>query len=175
MGVAIGVRVVAFVAAGSVTACAMTPQTFMHRRASMNNYEVCSSWIDAGRSANQQFEFMVADEARRRGLTAPQCISMVESERRKAAAVLTALLVVGAGVAMARSGGGGGGNAFAPSTTDYQWEWDLINAPNGTGAVWVCRGVQTAQFADLWRCGGKLQADTKWPGLGDPAGLAGFR
>jgi hypothetical protein len=47
--------------------------------------------------------------------------------------------------------------------TDYAWAWDLQRAPNG-GLIWVCRGIQSGQYADQAKCAYKLQADTQWPG-----------
>jgi hypothetical protein len=71
------------------------------------------------------------------------------------AAVVSAVIV-----AAARSGGGSGGGGYAG---DSQWDWDLFNNAYGQ-ATWACRGVQTGQFADLWRCNGLTKTDYRWPG-----------
>lgn len=75
------------------------------------------------------------------------------------AAIGVGVVAVLLGVAAARRGGGGGGGAAA---TDYDWDWDQIYNQYRQ-LVWVCRGVQTTQFAEAWHCNGKLQTDLRWP------------
>jgi hypothetical protein len=70
-----------------------------------------------------------------------------------------AALLVGAS---AYSSGYNSAGYRAPAT-DWDWDWDLQPMPYG-GAQWVCRGVQTAQYADQWRCASKLKTDYRWPG-----------
>ena len=71
-----------------------------------------------------------------------------------------AAAVIG-GVALARKGAfnGGGGT----STVDYEYDWDLIRNQYGQ-PVWMCRGVQTGEFADMRYCSGKPMTDSRWPG-----------
>lgn len=161
-------RVIATGVALAVMGCAMTPQVFERRRAAMTNYEVCSSWIDAEKARDWQFLQATKDEAGTRGLDAQGCADLVVAERKKAAAVIGGLLLVGA-IAAAAKGGGGGYRAPVPAynVADTQWDWDYMNGGNGF-PIWVCRGVQTGQFAEEAKCAGRLMNDGRWPGLGDP-------
>lgn len=61
------------------------------------------------------------------------------------------------------AGKGGGVGAGYAALQDAEWDWDLQPAPYG-GTQWVCRGVQTAQYAEQWRCANKIQTDYRWPG-----------
>jgi hypothetical protein len=45
---------------------------------------------------------------------------------------------------------------------DIDWQWDEFYAAPGQ-LVWVCRGVQTAQFAPHEKCAGKAKIDIFWP------------
>lgn len=48
-----------------------------------------------------------------------------------------------------------------PSTTvDWDWDWDYQPA-NGQ---WVCRGIQTGQYAVPDRCAMDIKDDNRWPG-----------
>jgi hypothetical protein len=76
------------------------------------------------------------------------------------------ILIGAAAIAGARRGGGFTPNAYAaaPTSTDYEWDWDEIQHPTQAGSVWVCRGVQTGQFADSDRCAYRVKTDLRWPG-----------
>ncbi|WBS00245.1 hypothetical protein OU994_18155 [Pseudoduganella sp. SL102] len=74
-----------------------------------------------------------------------------------------AVLAVGLVAAAAAKGSHAGGYA-APVSNDFDWAWDLQNAPHG-GTQWVCRGRQTGWYAEQWRCANKFQSDATWPGL----------
>jgi len=45
---------------------------------------------------------------------------------------------------------------------DVDWDWDQFYHSTGS-LVWACRGIQTGQFADLYRCSGKSKNDYRWP------------
>lgn len=47
-------------------------------------------------------------------------------------------------------------------TRDFAWDWDQFYHSNGK-LVWVCRGVQTGQFAKFEQCDGKYKNDNRWP------------
>lgn len=51
-------------------------------------------------------------------------------------------------------------NYYGGSTTDYDWDWDYQPA-NGQ---WVCRGIQTGQYAELENCAYDMMNDDRWPG-----------
>lgn len=76
--------------------------------------------------------------------------------------VLVGALVLGA-VAYAASNGTSGGGGYSATQSDYKWSWDQFGDGNGV-LIWRCRGEQTGQFADDWRCAGLYRADSKWPG-----------
>jgi hypothetical protein len=46
---------------------------------------------------------------------------------------------------------------------DFDWDWDLQSNVRGE-PIWVCRGVQTGEYAEVSRCAFKLQTDLRWPG-----------
>lgn len=99
------------------------------------------------------------EEVNKRGLSSERCETLVREENQRAALILGAI-AVGLAAAAARRGGGGGGS---PTQADYEWDWDEIRNQYGQ-LVWVCRGVQSGEFAELWRCGGKVKTDWRWPG-----------
>lgn len=82
------------------------------------------------------------------------CATPEARERWKTAA---AVVAVGALVVAAAKGGGGS----TPSQVyDHDWAWDwTIN--NGR-YIWQCRGMQSGQFADNYRCANKSKIDN-WP------------
>ena len=74
----------------------------------------------------------------------------------------TILLGIGAAAAAAAAAAcsdgycGGGGS----TTVDYDWDWDYQPA----NTQWVCRGIQTGQYAELSDCAYDVQDDDRWPG-----------
>jgi hypothetical protein len=50
--------------------------------------------------------------------------------------------------------------AYRQQVYDYEWDWDQFW--NGGQRVWVCRGVQTGEFADFERCRFVPQYDHRW-------------
>lgn len=158
-------KVVALAVAVALTGCAISPELFKRRGAQMRDDEVCSARADAENARDVRFQEAVIAEARRRGLSAARCDAMLIEQRENAAAVIGAVLLVAGAVAVAKHSGGN----YVPASVegDTRWDWDLMNGSDGR-PVWVCRGIQTRQFADLARCTGKFQQDWTWPGLGDP-------
>lgn len=47
------------------------------------------------------------------------------------------------------------------SNQDFEWDWDAFF--RNENLVWVCRGVQTGQFAHHSHCHNKPQLDWRWP------------
>lgn len=64
-------------------------------------------------------------------------------------------------VAGAAAYSAGYNSARQPVAQDWDWDWDQFYY-NGA-LVWVCRGVQTAQFAHTDRCAYRAQTDWRWP------------
>ena len=82
--------------------------------------------------------------------------------------LLGAIAAIAVGVLLGKAiGRGGGGFAPAPipkaATSDYEWDWDEFR-DGGGHLVWLCRGVQTGQFAEDARCLGRAKIDFRWPG-----------
>ena len=65
-----------------------------------------------------------------------------------------------AGVAVAYQAGKGGG--YSAPASDYQWDWDQ-QRNQYQQLIWICRGVQTGQYAEESRCSGLAQTDWRWP------------
>jgi hypothetical protein len=72
--------------------------------------------------------------------------------------ILTGAALLGVAAAISKGGGGGGG--YQPE--DYEWDWDQFYNQYRT-LVWACRGIQTGQFAEPYRCSGRYQTDSRWP------------
>lgn len=145
----------------AVGGCAISPQLFYAKREKFSDYEICTAWADAAKGTNTSFTYDVSREAAQRGYDGPGCTALIREQQGNAAALLVGVLVVAGAAAVATRGGSGG--PFVP--TDNQWDWDLQNSDQGV-PVWVCRGVQTGQYAELWRCAGLAKTDLRWPGLG---------
>jgi hypothetical protein len=55
-----------------------------------------------------------------------------------------------------------GYSRYLENFKDRQWDWDQFYDRYGN-LVWMCRGVQTGQFAEDDKCDGKYQTDRRWP------------
>ena len=59
-----------------------------------------------------------------------------------------------------------GNDAYKPTTgypsarTDSDWDWDY----QPTNRQWVCRGIQTGQYAPASNCAYDVKDDNRWPG-----------
>ena len=63
-------------------------------------------------------------------------------------------LLLGAAIVGAAASQGGG-----YSRTDYDWDWDY----QPSNFQWVCRGIQTGQYAELENCVYDVKDDDRWP------------
>lgn len=70
---------------------------------------------------------------------------------------LTVLLVAGAAYAIANSEGSSPGYTSTRSDTDWDWDWQPGNSS------WVCRGIDTGQYATLDKCQYDIKNDSRWP------------
>ena len=72
------------------------------------------------------------------------------------------------GEAICRAGGGTSCYSYTSvedalrQYRDHEWDWDGFYHQGQH--VYVCRGVQTGQFAEYEHCAGKSQNDDRWPG-----------
>tara|TARA_Y200000002_G_C22105064_1_gene424336 strand:+ start:243 stop:506 length:264 start_codon:yes stop_codon:yes gene_type:complete len=48
---------------------------------------------------------------------------------------------------------------YSNQSSDYDWDWDFQPGNN----QWVCRGVQSGQYAELSNCSNDLMLDDRWP------------
>lgn len=157
-------RTVAIAMSASLVAgCASSPEHFAKHKESLTNLDVCRTWKSAAESGDAAFQAQVTTEAERRSLTSEQCAAEI---RKGNDAVAAAVVIIGVAAAVAAvaagSRGGGYSNSYAP-TSDHEWDWDQFYTQSYQ-LVWACRGVQTGEFADAWRCNGKAKTDFRWPG-----------
>lgn len=153
--------------ASLLSGCALSPAEFREKRYEVSDTRLCTTLRNATSAAvangeDSYFEFQVRAEVERRGLDDESCARL---ERNQAIAIGVGVLAGAALVASSRGGGAvaGGATGYASTAYDYDWEWDQFYNQNRF-LVWACRGVQTGQFAEQYRCAGKLQTDWKWPG-----------
>jgi len=139
-----------------LSGCATSKTDFYRSPSSVGDWSLCRTWADAGNSGDLTFANDVGREAISRGMTQDGC--RVKNLAVEVGAVTVVVLGVVA-AALAASGGGGGSGGI----TDTSWAWDEFRAQNGA-MLWACRGRQTGQFADQWRCSGLPMNDWAWPG-----------
>jgi hypothetical protein len=149
-----------------LSGCALSPAEFREKRYEVSDVRLCKTLNSSAAADDSFFQYQVRNEVERRGLDDARCAQL---ERNQALAIGAGVLVGAALVAAARNGGVaggaavGGGSGYASTNYDYDWEWDQYYNQNRL-LVWSCRGVQTGQFAEPYRCASKLQTDWKWPG-----------
>lgn len=146
---------VALCVAVALTACATDKASFYNSPSSVGDWSLCRTWSDASNAGDLAFVGDVAREAAARGMTSEGC--RAKNLVVEVGAVTIVVLGVVAAALAARGGGGGGG------VTDTTWAWDQFRAQDGS-MLWACRGKQTGQFADQWRCSGLPMNDLTWPG-----------
>lgn len=136
-----------------------TPKVINYNILSKN--QLCRQMKAARKAKSASYsEYLI--ELSRRGLTEKNCAVQWGK-------ILAGIAVVGLVAAAAADGGGGGysgGGYNSYSTQDYSYSWDEQNASYAgkRSRIWVCRGEQTGQYADLYNCNGKLKVDSRWPG-----------
>lgn len=130
----------------------------------MSDQSVCVELRDAVQAGDDKLVDVALAEGNRRRLTAARCASLWQQHDREASAAgasaLAGLTLAAVAGKYARSGG-------APASGgDREWDWDQVASASGL-PVWICRGVQTAQFAPEVLCVGP-KMDMRWPGLAAP-------
>lgn len=145
-----------------ITGCAVSPQQFAEKRQSLRPDELCRTREAAERKNNFSFLSEIDQELTRRGISPNECSDIVKKSNSNAAGA--AVVILGAlAIAAAAKSGGYGGNSYQPNTnTDYDWAWDQFYNSQ-YNLVWACRGIQTGQFAELYRCNYKAKNDNTWP------------
>ncbi len=129
-----------------------------HVLAGYNNAIRISFALEAGTLSKQEFESQIrslqSDSLSRQ--QADQAASAAEQGRQNQASMAT--LAIAAQLLNPQP------NQYQPvnQSRDYQWHWDQYYNPSYQ-LVWSCRGAQTGEFADTFRCNGQPQVDWKWP------------
>lgn len=144
------------VTAALIAGCATDKASFYNSPSAVGDWSLCRTWSDASNAGDMPFVSDVAHEATARGMTSEGC--RAKNLVVEVGAVTVVVLGVVAAVLAAGSGGGGSGGAI-----DSTWAWDQFRAQDGS-MLWACRGRQTGQFADQWRCSGLPMNDWTWPG-----------
>lgn len=139
----------------ALSGCAATKQEFYAKKDDLWDWSVCKTWREASASGDVDFRNDVYAEILKRNMTGSGC-----NTRNNVADIGAVSVIVLGVVAAALAAGGGGGN---PGVNDYDWAWDQFRDQSGS-LVWACRGRQSGQFAEQWRCNGKLMTDATWPG-----------
>ena len=129
---------------------------------SMSNHEICEEFTAAplGTSRFQAALF----HYRARDLDAGKCAELADAHKTNNTLGILGAIAIGALVIGAARKGGGGGMPQPVTAVDVDWDWDQFRAANGQ-LVWMCRGIQTGQFAPDERCFAKAKLDLRWPGL----------
>jgi len=143
------------VMAAFVAGCATSKADFYKSPAAVGDWSLCRTWSDASNAGDLEFVGDVTREAIARGMTSEGC--RAKNLAVEVGTVTVVVLGIVAAALAARGGGGGGG------VTDTTWAWDQFRAQDGS-MLWACRGKQTGQFADQWRCSGLPMNDWTWPG-----------
>ena len=140
--------------------CATSSASYYEKRGSFSNATLCRTYQSAQKEGNASFATDVrSDLSTQFGTDIHNCDSIIKAQNQKIAGVIVAVAAVAA-VAAAAANSGGGGSGYTAS--DYQWDWDLFYNQYGQ-LVAACRGIQTGQFADNYRCAGLTQDDNRWP------------
>ncbi len=152
--------------AASLAGCAVSPRQFAQERSTLPTVDVCRAFESATKARDVDFISATSNELSARGVSSFDCRDMVAKENSRTGGVLLGIAAAALLVAAASAGGGVGGAGTAgssyTSSTDYSWAWDQYYNQYGQ-LVWSCRGRQTGQFAELYRCQGSIQSDFTWP------------
>lgn len=135
--------------------CAATKNEFYNKKEQIGDWSICQTFAAANESGDHAYINDVYSEIAKRGMTIEGC------RNRNMAATATAVVGIAAGVAAIVFSASRGGGNYIP--TDVDWAWDQFTGQYG-GLTWACRGRQTGQFAENWRCNGKAMNDFTWPG-----------
>lgn len=146
------------------TGCAVSSASFYRNPGNASILQLCKTVRSQEARSNAKFRADVLTALQRRGISQPRCQELISEQRAAVAAGLAAGALV---YVAAQDGGGAGGtgsSAYSASKTDYDWDWDQFTDEYGN-LVWACRGVQTGQFAEAFRCQFDVKDDYRWPTL----------
>jgi hypothetical protein len=142
--------------------CAVSSERFYSDRGSFGAVSLCRTHKSALERGQYQLARDVENELRGRlNKELHQCEKIIsDSNAAIAAGVVAAALVVAA--ASSDSAGSSGGGNTTTASSDYDWDWDEFYDQYGT-LIWRCRGIQTARFAEDYKCAGDWKTDVRWP------------
>jgi hypothetical protein len=160
-----------FLIATTVTVGCVSGPALNSDPVSLESRDVCRLRQSALQKGNDEIFDAATAEIERRGYTVQDCYrwaagdeldKQARTERIKQGLALAAVALGAAAVAYSAAHQSGSSGTQSV-TYDREWDWDLFHDQYGN-LVAACRGVQTGQFADGWRCSGKAQTDWRWPG-----------
>jgi hypothetical protein len=142
-----------------VTGCAASQDAFYSDRSGISDVTLCRTQEAAQNGQDAKFKGDLRREIVRRGLSSTKCQAVIKDADNGIALGIFAVIVLGALAGAAANGGGGG---YVPTTTqDVDWDWDQFY--NEGQLVWMCRGIQTGQFAESSNCAADYKSDARWP------------
>lgn len=159
--------------------CTSMKSTVVKERYSLSDTDLCQNLIADYEEIQQasenpsnfsesdlEYYRVLASEIDRRRLDYSQCDKLASEASSKyvtTAVVITAI----AALLYAASQDSGPANSYTSSDTNsysasgYDWDWDWDYQP--ANGQWVCRGVQTGQYALIGNCAYDLKNDDRWP------------
>jgi len=158
-----------FVFIGILASCAASPERFYRERSSLSAETLCRTYDAAIKKSDLTLAGDASQElSTRLGISTNDCPALVSAQNAKiAAGIIAAAAITAVAIAASKKKHHGGGGyypaAASNSTFDHEWDWDQFYGENGE-LMAACRGVQSGQFAEQWRCAGKAQSDWRWPG-----------
>jgi|GEM_PF-4675248 hypothetical protein len=152
----------------SVFGCASMKSTVVEERYTISDTDLCQNLIadyeEIYQASQNPSEFspedleyyqVLADEILRRNLDYSKCDELTANAFGKS--VKKALVVTGVFILYALAAQGSNGGDY--SYSDNDWDWDYQPGNN----QWVCRGIQTGQYAALANCAYDQKDDDRWP------------
>jgi hypothetical protein len=149
--------------------CTSMKSTVVKERYTLSDTDLCQNLIadyeeiqqasnDPSNFSESDLEYyrVLASEIDRRMLDYSQCDKLASDASSKN---VTTAVVITAIAALLYAASQESGSANSYTANDYDWDWDYQPA-NGQ---WVCRGVQTGQYASLGNCAYDLKNDDRWP------------
>jgi len=141
---------IVLMAALLLTGCVTSPEEFERTRLSRSDTSLCRI-NQYALNHNPPMIGPTAQELQRRGITPERCHQLIAEFNQQNAALMAAGFSLMAGP------------RAAPVPVDLDWDWDWDQFYDSGALVWVCRGLQTGQFAEPYRCQYKMQTDWRWP------------
>lgn len=163
--------------------CTASPTKFVENQYQLTNIDVCRNYLsDAEDIAKRPYEevtdversyfIALSSQMELRKLDRASCETIVEAAN--AENWTTALIILGAAAAasaayyesQAEAYRNINENSYSPYNLNYSngigYAWDAFYNEYYQ-LVWVCRDRSNGQFADKYKCAGKVKMDSTWP------------